>query len=379
MNTQIKFQLDMDQVIQIVYPDSVSITITSGRLGYYILNTEGDEYSEEGLRDGVIVLGVGEKFSLSFGERAIIMAILPQTEYISSGSVGEQRTVVPSDFPIVAAMREYAKDKAYYFGYEDRYAKVYEHGATSWEPYSENASLRDTLARYPEIFVGDIVDLGTGEGRDSLYLLRNQVGRSVTSFDVSHSALGKARDRAREEGLPIEGFIEKDIIYLRDVPLECFDLALNMGALHMLDRLEDRARHISRVFEVLRPGGHFIVDHCAANWGCGFHTIMNYEAVADDLVPGRTIPRYILINGERKPIELEVLHFAERSPELLLAELTTAGFEPFASSNTNTEAFGNSSLQIVRKPLHVNDTPRNSDTTARERVTAAAAHLAGLR
>jgi alkylation response protein AidB-like acyl-CoA dehydrogenase/SAM-dependent methyltransferase len=376
MVNQINVQLDVDEVAQVTYSEPTSLTVTRGRLGFYKLPSEGDEYSEDELREGVAVFGVGEKFSLSAGERAIIVSILPQTEYISVGTVDEQRSEIPADFPISCAIRKYAKEKAYYFGYEDRYAKVYECGAASWEPFSENASLRETLARYPEVFVGDIVDLGTGEGRDSLYLLRNRIGCSVTSFDVSHSALGKARERARVEGLPVDGFIEKDIIYLRDVPSASFDLALNMGALHMLDRTEDRARHIARVFEVLRPGGFFVVDHCAANWGRGFHTIQNYDAIAADLVPGRTIPRYVVIDGERKPVDLEVLHFAERSPELLLAELTAAGFETYGSLNTDTEAFGNSSLQVVRKPLHENDAPLNSDTTARVRVMSAAVHLA---
>lgn len=376
MVNQINVQLDVEKVVQIAYPEAVSLTITRGRLGFYRLPTEGDEYSVDDLKEGVTVIGVGEKFCLSAGERVIIMAMLPQTEYISVGCVDEQKSEIPADFPIVSTMRKCAKDKAYYFGYEDRYAKVYEYGAASWEPFSENASLREAIARFPELFVGDIVDLGTGEGRDSLYLMRNRIGRSVTSFDVSHSALGKARERAREEGLPVEGFIEKDIIYLRDVPSASFDLALNMGALHMLDQAEDRARHIARVYEVLQPGGYFVVDHCAASWGRGFHTIKDYNAIAADLVPGRTIPRYVLIDGKRKPIDLEVLHFAERSPEALLAELTAAGFEAFASLATDTEAFGNSSLQVVRKPLHKNNAPMSSNTTARERVMAAVTHLA---
>ncbi|MCW5220606.1 methyltransferase domain-containing protein [Verminephrobacter aporrectodeae] len=376
MTDQINVHLDVEKAVQLVYPEPALLTVTRGRLGFYRMPAEGDEYSEEELREGVAVFGVGEKIGISAGERVIVVAMFPQTEYISVGSVEWQKNEIPADFPIVSAMRKYVKEKGYYFGYEDRYAKVYEYGAASWEPFSENASLREILARYPEAFVGDIVDLGTGEGRDSLYLLRNRIGRSVTSFDVSHSALGKARERAREEGLPVDGFIEKDIIYLRDVPPASFDVALNMGALHMLDRAEDRARHIARVFEVLRPGGYFVVDHCAANWGRGFHTIKDYDAIAADLVPGRTITRYVAIDGERKPIDLEVLHYAERSPELLLAELTAAGFEAFASLNTDTEAFGNSSLQVVLKPLKKSDAPPMADTTARERVMAAAGSLA---
>ncbi|MFD8996562.1 class I SAM-dependent methyltransferase [Streptomyces abikoensis] len=337
------------ELVQLDFPEPASLTVKQGRLGFFRLPDDG--YSEEELREGVAVIGVGEKISITAGEKLLLTAIQPHTEYMLDGTVEPQRCTIPADYPVVSAMLKYVAEKGYYFGYEDRYAKVYEHGATSWEALSENASLREILARHPEIFEGDILDLGTGEGRDSLFLLRNQIGRSVTSFDVSHSALEKARGRAREEGLPADGFIEKDIIFLRDVAAASFDLALNMGALHMLDRAEDRARHIARVFDVLRPGGHFIVDHCASEWGRGFHTIKNYDDIAADLVPGRTITRYVEIDGERKSIDLEVLHYSERSPESLLSELTAAGFEEFARLDTDTEAFGNSTLQVVRKPV----------------------------
>ncbi|WP_405938535.1 methyltransferase domain-containing protein [Streptomyces sp. NBC_00726] len=348
MTEKITVAMDANEVVQLDYPEPASLTVTRGRLGFYYLPDDG--YSEEELREAVTVIGVGEKISIAAGKKLLLTAVLPQTEYSNeSTAVPQQRTISP-DYPIVSAMRKYVTEKGYYFGYEDRYAKVYEHGAASWEDASENASLREILARHPDLFKGDIVDLGTGEGRDSLFLLGSRTGRTVTSFDVSHSALENARRRAREQGLPADGFIEKDIIFLRDVPAESFDLALNMGALHMLDRAEDRARHIARVFDVLRPGGHFIVDHCASEWGRGFHTIKDYDDIAADLVPGRTITRYVEIDGERKPIDLEVLHYSERSAESLLAELAAAGFEEFARLDTDTEAFGNSTLQVVRKP-----------------------------
>ncbi|UQI47117.1 methyltransferase domain-containing protein [Streptomyces sp. HU2014] len=348
MTQKVTVLMDAREVVQLDYPESASLTVKRGRLGFYRLPDDG--YSEEELREGVEVIGVGEKISIAAGEKLLLTAAQPQTEYISDGAVEPQQRTIPADYPIVSAMQKYVAEKGYYFGYEDRYAKVYERGAISWEALSENASLREILAQHPEIFEGDILDLGTGEGRDSLFLLRSRIGRSVTSFDVSHSALENARGRAREEGLPTDGFIEKDIIFLRDVAAESFDLALNMGALHMLDRAEDRARHIARVFDVLRPGGHFVVDHCASEWGRGFHTIKNYDDIAADLVPGRTITRYVEIDGERKSIDLEVLHYSERSPESLLSELTAAGFEEFARLDTDTEAFGNSTLQVVRKP-----------------------------
>ena len=57
-----------------------------------------------------------------------------------------------------------------------------------------NASLRLLMQERPDVFSGRIIDLGCGEGRDSLYLLSQ--GHDVVSVDVSHSALSRARERA---------------------------------------------------------------------------------------------------------------------------------------------------------------------------------------
>ncbi|EFL33972.1 methyltransferase [Streptomyces viridochromogenes DSM 40736] len=204
------------------------------------------------------------------------------------------------------------------------------------------------IEKRPDIFAGRIIDLGCGEGRDSLYLLSQ--GYDVTSVDVSHSALARARERAAAAGLDASGFMERDIIYLRGLDAGSFDLAMNMGCLHMLVDDEQRARHISRVFDILRPGGHFVVDHCASEWGKGFFSIPDYAEVSADLVPGRVISRRIRVEDGEKNIGLEVLPYAERSGDALAEEIGRHGFRLVSSTLTDTEAFGSSTMLLFQKP-----------------------------
>lgn len=144
--------------------------------------------------------------------------------------------------------------------------------------------------------------------------------------------------------------MERDIIYLRGFDENSFDLAMNMGCLHMLVDDEQRARHISRVFDLLRPGGYFIVDHCASEWGKGFFSIPDYAEVAADLVPGRVISRKIRVADGEKNVGLEVLPFAERPGDALTEEISRHGFSLVNSTHTDTEAFGASTMLLFKKP-----------------------------
>lgn len=235
----------------------------------------------------------------------------------------------------------------YYFGYDERYSKVYEAGATLWESDQPNQSLLSVIEKHHTIFTGKIVDLGCGEGRDTLYLASQ--GYEVTGVDVSKSALDKARERAKQHELQVK-FVETDVIFLRTMTDNTFDLAMNMGCLHMLTDQVQRNNHIQRVFEILKPGGHFLVDHCQDHWGKGFFSIPDYDAIADDLVPGKSIPRRIRLEQGETEIDLEVLPFSERNKNELIDEICAHGFEVVDVDTSNTEAFGNSAVLLFKKP-----------------------------
>lgn len=233
----------------------------------------------------------------------------------------------------------------YYYGYSDRYAAVYSAGGVTWEPEAPNEVLIDALGTLG-VDGGSVIDLGCGEGRDSIYLASR--GFAVTGVDVARPALEKARSRAAEAGVR-PTFLERDVVDLRDLPEGAFDLAINMGCLHMIPDADLRARHLSRVRELLRPGGLFLLAHCREHWGEGFFSIPNYDAAAP-LVPGRVLDRRIrLANGEMATLPLPLVPYKESSEAELVAELTAAGFETVADLSKPTQAFGNTVVLAVRR------------------------------
>ncbi|MFC4767726.1 class I SAM-dependent methyltransferase [Effusibacillus consociatus] len=233
----------------------------------------------------------------------------------------------------------------YYYGYDERYQKVYAEGADLWETDQPNEPLIQFVERY--LVEGKrVIDLGCGEGRDSVYLVSQ--GYDVYGVDVSRAALEKARMRARQLNLNCK-FIERDVVYLRNIKNESFDAAINMGCLHMMPDPVHRKQHLERVFQILKPGGYFLVAHCRGEWLKGFFSVPNYEE-AGPAVPGRIINRRIRVKGGTKMIPLPLVPFKESSEEELKRELAASGFKVVDSLSENTDAFGNTAVLLAQKP-----------------------------
>lgn len=111
-----------------------------------------------------------------------------------------------------------------------------------------------------------------------------------------------------------------------------------------------RERHLRRVREILRPGGVFVIAHCAERWGDGFYSIPDYDAVAP-LVPGKVVERRVRIeDGGTAMLPLPVVPYHEASKEDLLKEVYAAGFEPYRDLKVRTDAFGSTALVAARRP-----------------------------
>ncbi|MEU2510349.1 methyltransferase domain-containing protein [Streptomyces sp. NPDC007863] len=347
------------QLTEIRLKDRTTVWQLDGAAGFVVKVTQGRAaifrcekaaaITLETLKDCCAPFGVGEPVECDESQYLLAIGLVDDTALMVLGGEADV-TASPVEFsPTSDDVRNIVGSiDDYYFGYEDRYRTVYENGAELWESEEPNASLLQLMKERPEVFSQRIIDLGCGEGRDSLYLLSQ--GHDVVSVDVSHSALSRARERATAANLNPSGFMERDIIYLRGFEEGSFELAMNMGCLHMLVDDTQRARHIARVFEILRPGGHFVVDHCASEWGKGFFSIPDYDDIAADLVPGRVIPRKIRVGDGEKNIGLEVLPYAERQGDALVEEIRQHGFTLVSSTHTDTEAFGASTLLLFRKP-----------------------------
>jgi SAM-dependent methyltransferase len=254
---------------------------------------------------------------------------------------GVPPNVAPADGPETVSA-------PYYWGYDKRYAQTYEAGGETWEAMEPN----DVVTRFidqliPDKSIGRIIDLGCGEGRDSLWLADQ--GYDVTGVDVAAAALDRARSIAKAKNLTLR-LLERDVCFLRGLAPESYDVALNMGCLHMMDDPEDRSRHLKRVFEVLKPGGTFVVNHCKENWLKGFWSVEDFEAVKD-AVPGDVIPRRIrAADGSVKVVEMEVLHHKATPADALAEEFRTAGFVDIDILDEDYFTFGNSAVLFCKRP-----------------------------
>ncbi|AZK96984.1 MULTISPECIES: SAM-dependent methyltransferase [Streptomyces] len=117
-----------------------------------------------------------------------------------------------------------------------------------------NARLTETVTGLPP---GDALDLGCGEGGDSLWLARN--GWRVTAVDVSGVAVERLARLARTGGL--EGAVTAERHDLRATfPGGTFDL---VSAHYLHTPLDlDRSAVLRSAAHALRPGGRLlVVDH----------------------------------------------------------------------------------------------------------------------
>src|SRR5262249_6616245 len=94
-----------------------------------------------------------------------------------------------------------------------------------------------------------VLDLGCGEGRDSVYFAER--GFEVTGLDVSPEALAKGRRLAEERKVQVQWLCRS----MLDAPVGGrFDLVYSCGSVHHLRR-RDRIRLFRRLRPLSAPGG----------------------------------------------------------------------------------------------------------------------------
>lgn len=126
--------------------------------------------------------------------------------------------------------------------------RVYEAGAAFWEEpipteafvkFLSEANLRRGL---------NAIDMGCGEGRDSVFLAKS--GFNVTSVDASPSAIKRAKELAEKETVHM-GFLVADISNL-PIRSDTYDLAINIACLHVITCQHARNNHLREARSVLK-------------------------------------------------------------------------------------------------------------------------------
>lgn len=107
------------------------------------------------------------------------------------------------------------------------------------------------------------LDLGSGEGRNSIYLAHH--GYHVTGVELVTEALAVARTVAENARVADKiQFVEQSIGKTLPFRDNSFDLIIDMMALHLLDKTE-RTTYAQEVIRLLKPNGNYVFFTNSAN------------------------------------------------------------------------------------------------------------------
>lgn len=99
----------------------------------------------------------------------------------------------------------------------------------------------------------DVLDIGCGQGRDSLFIARR--GHRVVGVDKSSTGIAQLLEDAQTEKLNIEGYVADLSEY---VPQGTYDVIVIDRTLHMLDA-NTRLRVLERVSPATRQAGFVLI------------------------------------------------------------------------------------------------------------------------
>lgn len=300
-----------------------------------------------------IEMADGSEQHVKRGDQVVLAAGTQVTVYPVSGYGDVNILALSVDLDLSQTLVELADVGAvpppYYWGYDKRYAQTYAEGGTTWETQEPNEIV---VKMVPELITDkardEILDLGCGEGRDTLWLTAQ--GYNATGVDVSAAALDRARELAKEHGLSAN-FIERDVVFLRGLKNQSFAVALNMGCLHMMDSPDHRRQHLARTYELLKPGGTFIINHCKKDWGKGFWSVDDFQTIESAQFGDEITRKIRLPDGSTKQVMMEVLHNMVMAEEGLRKELEQAGFVDIEALEEDKFTFGNAAILVCRRPL----------------------------
>jgi ubiquinone/menaquinone biosynthesis C-methylase UbiE len=202
--------------------------------------------------------------------------------------------------------------------YEKRYSKVYEAGAAFWEKFTPTKALADFLHEWKPAKGLKAVDMGCGEGRDSIFLAHE--GFDVTGIDSSRSGIKRAKTRAKAEGANVD-FMVADVTNLPMKDGTC-DLSINIACLQMIIHQYTRDKHLREAHRLLRNGGIYFSCNGAVEKPLSIEEF--YKQLGKQ--PGDPVSREIEVEGDGKEIFLPIIPAWLKSKEEYIEEFERADF-----------------------------------------------------
>lgn len=165
----------------------------------------------------------------------------------------------------------------------------------------------------------EIIDIGGGPGRYSLYLAEQ--GHKVTLLDLSQHHIDVAKEKSLELRIPLVKYIKGNALELESLPSNKYDVVLLMGPLYHLTREEDRRKALEGALRLLKEGGIIIASF-----------ISRYAPILDKI--------YNLTFDENEDEVANLLHYLEDGENEDGNGFTTAYFSGIEEAQELMASFG---------------------------------------
>ncbi|MDR2686751.1 MAG: class I SAM-dependent methyltransferase [Oscillospiraceae bacterium] len=139
------------------------------------------------------------------------------------------------------------RKRKYYEAYDDRYKQVHRK-SLHWFSGLNSKIVEEIIGKYKIPKASKLLEIGCGEGRDAIYLLKN--GYHLLATDISPAAIQYCRSNCPEYA---EAF--RVLNCLADRMEEAYDFIYAVAVLHMLVLDEDRAQFYRFIYEQLTDTG----------------------------------------------------------------------------------------------------------------------------
>lgn len=239
----------------------------------------------------------------------------------------------------VADAQNALRGREYYHLYDDRYRDATFIGGQHGALIADDDIRRRMYLEFDRLrrsgFIPEpsarLIDLGCGQGDVALRF--GQLGYQCSGVDVSPVAIQRAMSLAAEQAQHVDFFVG-DVLDLSGIPDGSFDIATDIGCLHMLVRDGQRRRYLSSVRRVLRPGGVLFLY----NWSTLRDVRIRNENAA--ILRGITLVERRWIPEQNAFLTIRGTGFRGASMRQYCAELRGSGFEIVCHDRRRNRPFG---------------------------------------